>query len=74
MLGPRVLRCSVTGYDAWWVRVSPPPPITSKSLLIYFLVCLYSEHCRKMAPLDTNDPHFIYDDIVAARKEDEVVI
>ena len=31
-------------------------------------------HGRKMALPDTNDPHFFYDDIAAARKEDEVVV
>ena len=27
-----------------------------------------------MALLDTNDPHFFYDDIAAAREEDEAVV
>ena len=59
-----------------------PPPIISKRLLIFIrlliiFACLYLEHPlfprRKMALLDTNDPHLFYDDIAAAREEDEAV-
>ena len=61
----------------------PPPPIISKRLLLFIrlliiFACLYLEHPlfprRKMALLDTNDPHFFYDDIAAAREEDEAVV
>ena len=61
----------------------PPPQIISKRLLIFIrlliiFACLYLEHPlfprKKMALLDTNDPHFFYDDIAAAREEDEAVV
>ena len=63
--------------------LNPPPPIISKRLLTFIrllivFACLYLEHPlfprKKMALLDTNDPHFFYDDIAAAREEDEAVV
>ena len=46
--------------------------------LLTIFACLYLEHPlfprRKMALLDTNDPHFFNDDIPAAREEDEAVV
>ena len=70
------------------MRVCPcvvnPPPIRSKRLLIACLNFLLAYiqniqntpcfHCRKMALPDINDPLFFYDDIAAAREEDEVVV
>ena len=59
----------------FWVT---PLPIISKRLLKKFLLAyIQNGPCfqgRKMALSDTNDHHFFYDDIEAAREEDEVVV
>ena len=60
-----------------------PPPPDYKQALAYIYSLAYN-FCllifgtplfprKKMALLDTNDPHLFYDDIAAAREEDEAV-